>query len=179
MDGGHRERQPGAPDELAPLTRNPERRTEERLGGGRPQTDHELRLDHLDFRIEPGTAGGDLRRIRLLVQPPLPLWFPLEVLDRVGHVDTGAVDARLEKGFVQQVTRGADERFAFDVFSIARLLSHHDHPGSRLALAENRLGGIFPEIAGTAFGRRTLQRWERLLLEVGARSGSGQGEGSG
>lgn len=156
MDRGHREWQAGTPDELATLTCNAERRTEKRLGGCRPEADDKLWLDHLDFRVQPRAAGGDLGGIRLLMQPAFTLRLPLEVFDGIGDIDPGSVDAGLQQRFVEEPACWTDERFAFDILAVARLLPDHDHPGGLLTLAKNSLGGIFPQIARPATSRSTL-----------------------
>jgi len=52
---------------------------------------------------------------------------PFEVLYSVGHIDFGAIDASLGKCFVEDTTGGSDERQAFAIFHVSRLLAdEHD-----------------------------------------------------
>jgi len=53
--------------ELAPVLGDPEVAAEERLGGGRPQQDQDLRVHQVDLRVEPGPAGADVAQIGLAV----------------------------------------------------------------------------------------------------------------
>src|SRR2546423_14777895 len=73
----------------------PEGSTQECLGGRRPQAHDRSWVHHPDLRIQPGPAGRDLLRGRLLVDPPLPARLELEVLHHVRHVDLVAVDPPL------------------------------------------------------------------------------------
>src|SRR5205823_5886189 len=89
----------------------------------------------------------------LLVDAPLALGRPLEVLDHVGHVDRSAVDAGLLERFVEQPARRADKGTPFQVLVIPRLLPDQHDLGALSAFAEHRLGRVLPEIAGAAAGR--------------------------
>ena len=87
MHGGHDERRKGRRDDLSALRRDLELPAEQRLGRGRAEADDGARLDQLDLGVEPGPAGGDLARVRLLVDAALPARLPLEMLHDVGDVD--------------------------------------------------------------------------------------------
>src|SRR6185437_5532155 len=58
--------------------------------------------------LQPEPAGPDLHAVRALVDPALAPLGPLEVLDRVGHVHVGTVDAGLVQSPVQDPARGPD-----------------------------------------------------------------------
>ena len=122
-----------------------------------------------DLGLQPRAAGPHLVRGRRLVDPALAARLPLEVLHHVGDVDPAPVDAGLGEGPVEQLARtgptngrprGPPGRRA------AR------RPASSLAspppLAEDRLGGVAPQVAGPAAGRRGAQRGQR-------RAGRGSG----
>jgi hypothetical protein len=76
--------------ELASVPGDPEVAAKERLGGGRPQQDQDLRVHQLDLRVEPGPAGADVAQIGLPVDPALPPSLPVEVLHHIGEVDVVA-----------------------------------------------------------------------------------------
>src|SRR6202008_1451678 len=98
---------------------------------------------------------------RRLVQPPLAPRLPLEVLHRIRDIGPGAIDSGLAQALVQDAARGPDERMAFPVFHVARLLAHEHDAGARIALAEDRLRRIGPEGAILAPGGFTPKAEER------------------
>src|SRR3977135_2501362 len=62
-----------------------------RVGGGRTKQHEHLGLDRGDLGVQPRTAGIDLGRVGLLMQPPLALRFPFEVLYSIRDIDLSAV----------------------------------------------------------------------------------------
>jgi hypothetical protein len=100
----------------------------------------------------PGPAVRSASR-----EPSLAPLGEAEVLDRVGHVDAGAIDSGGLETFVQDAPCRPDERLAFEVLPVARLLADQHHPGSRGALPEHGLGGLFPQVARPAAGGRLTQ----------------------
>ena len=58
---------------------------------------------------------------------------------------------------VEQRAGGADEGMAAQVFFVAGLLADEHHRRRRLALAEDGLRGVLPEVAGRAAGGGGLQ----------------------
>jgi hypothetical protein len=75
QDGGRVDRREHGPVrgfvDDAPAATDPELAAQERLRGGRPERNDELRLDGGDLRLEPGEARPDVGAGRLLVEPPL------------------------------------------------------------------------------------------------------------
>ena len=80
----------------------------------------------------------------------LPLGFPVEVLDYVGHVRSLPIQTRLQQGAIQEPTRRTDEWPARQILVVAALLAHEHQVGRGGALPEDRLRGPFPELACTA-----------------------------
>jgi hypothetical protein len=76
----------------------------------------------------------------------------LEVLHCVGDEDVRPHNAGLFQGFVQEATRGADERATRQVFLVSRLLSDQHQAGMRAALAGHYLGGELVKRAAGAVG---------------------------
>src|SRR5215208_5954233 len=80
-------------EQAAAFLRDLELVAEQRLGGGRAEHDQRLGADLAQLRVQPGPAGADLAGVGLLVDAPLATLLELEVLDRVGDIGVGAVDA--------------------------------------------------------------------------------------
>src|SRR5690242_1655354 len=80
--------------ELAAMRGDLELTAEQRLGRRGAQADDRLRLHERDLGVEPRPTRRDFARVGLLVNAPLPARLPFEVLDDVGDVDNGAIDAR-------------------------------------------------------------------------------------
>ena len=97
--GGERRRH-----ERRPLRAHAKLRAENGLRRGGSKTDNDARLNDADLRFQPGPAGVDFRRIRLLVNPPLAARFPFEVLHHVRDVNLGTVNPRFGQSFVQEVS---------------------------------------------------------------------------
>ena len=127
------------------------------IGRGRAETDEHAWLQHRDFGVEPRPTGGDLAPVRLLMDSPLALRLPLEVLDDVRDVHLGAVDLDFLERPVEQLPSGPDERAPFEVLAVAGLLADEDDVRVRATLAEDCLRAGFPERAGLAPGGRLAQ----------------------
>src|SRR4051794_28506052 len=110
MDGRHHVWRERRRHELAALLRHAKSAPEQRLRSrGSKAHDHE-RVHEIDLHPEPWTARVDLGRTRTPVEPPLPAWFPFEMLDRIRHVDLVAFDAGGLERTIQQSPGRADER---------------------------------------------------------------------
>src|SRR2546425_3562646 len=163
----HRRRhwwQTGPLDELAALHADAEVAAEQHLGRGRAQQHQQVRLHHGDLGIQPGTTGVDLSGVRLLVQAPLALRLPFEVLHGVRDIDMPAVDARLLERLVEHTSRGADERFSLPVLSIAGLLSDEHDLGVLGAIAEDGLRAGLVKVTGAATGGRLAKCRQGQLI---------------
>src|SRR3954452_7433493 len=73
--------------------------------------------------------------------------LPFEMLDGIGNVEFGAIEAGVHECTVKYCARGTDERMPFQIFDIAGLLANQDGAGARVAFAEYGLGGIAPQRA--------------------------------
>src|SRR6266511_6359305 len=141
------------------------------MGRRRTQADEHARPYDVELGLEPRPAGGDLRRVRFLVDAALAASLPLEMLDDVRHVDLAAVDPSVLEGLVQELAGRADERLARQVLLVARLLADEHHLGLARALTEDGLGGGLVEVAGGAAGRRRAQRGQRRVRRDERRPG--------
>ena len=79
------------------------------------------------------------------------------MLDHIGDVDLGAVDASFLESLIEDSPCWADKRMALSIFLIAGLLAHKHDRGRRFSFSEDSLGGIFPEIASPAASGRTAE----------------------
>src|SRR6185437_13004796 len=156
VNGTHHEAPPGAERGLlclALVLSDPVPRAEHGLPCYRAQQHHQPRPDRAELGLQPEPAGPDLGAVRALVDPTLTPLGPLEVLDRVGHVHVGTVDAGLVQSPVQDPARGPDERMALFVLLVTRLLTDQRDGNARPAFAEHRLRRPPVQIAPRALGR--------------------------
>ena len=177
QDGGRMRRQRDELGEVgvdrpAPVAPDPDVRAEQRLRGGGAEADQRLRLDDLDLGLEPREAGRHLPAIGLLVDPALAPELVAEMLDRVRDVDVLAGDAGPLEALVEHFARGADERMSLDVLAVAGLLADQHQAGACGALAHDRLGGAFPQVAGAAVLHGPAQVRQASGGRVRARAGS-------
>ena len=101
MDGGHHVRSKRGFNELSALFRYAKFWAEQGLSGGGPERHDHLRLDELDFSLEPGTASKNFLRVRFFVDAAFASRLPLEMFYRVGHIDLAAFDAGLYQALIQ------------------------------------------------------------------------------
>src|SRR5438105_15078642 len=123
MDGGHHQRQPRPLDELTALRADAKIAAEHRLGRSRPEQHEDPWLDERNLGVEPRPAGTDLRGVRFLMQASLSRGFPFEMLDRIGDIDAGAVDACGNKRLVKQAAGRTNEMLAFDIHAVPWLIA--------------------------------------------------------
>src|SRR3954470_12464227 len=163
--GVHRRRDPRRQwrgDERAPLLRDPEAASEQRLRRGRAEQHQHARLHERDFRLEPRTAGGNFRTVRLRMNAALAARLPLEMLYDVRDVDDPTIDAGLDERTIEQLSSRADERMACEILRIARLLAHHHHFGAARTFTEYRLCPTLVQVTRLTAARRIangLQAW--------------------
>lgn len=126
---------------------------EKRLRGSGAETDDDVGTNGRNFRVEPWTTGGDFGGVRFLVDAAFSARFPFEMLHGIRDVHFLAIDAGILEGFVEKLSSGADEWFAFEIFLTAGLLADENYFRLRTAaFAENRLSGVLPEITRFAIG---------------------------
>src|SRR4029450_13332737 len=112
MDGGYAQGGERGVRNLAAVLGDLEVPAEERLGGGRPQQDQDLRVHHADLRVEPGPACADVAEVGLAVDPALPPSLPVEVLHHIREVDVLAWDAGFRERPLKQRSGRSDEAAA-------------------------------------------------------------------
>jgi hypothetical protein len=150
MHGERDERREGRRKRLRAIACHLGVRPDHRLGRRGAKRDDRPRLDIRDLGIEPHATRLDFAVARLLVNPPLAARLPLEVLHHVGEIHIAEIDAGILERVTQQLAGWTDERFAFEIFSIARLLADEHDAGAARAVPEHRLRGVLPEIAAPA-----------------------------
>ena len=122
----------------------------------------------MNFCIEPGTAGADLKRVWLLMNSAFSPWLPFEMLDDVGKVNVFAVNTSSGQCLVEHNSRGTNERPALKIFLVARLFAYHHYARMLPALAKHGLSAAFPEIASPA--SRSSFAQHRQVVRGGHRS---------
>jgi hypothetical protein len=124
--------------------------TEQTLRRGCAQTDNELRTNGGNLCFQPRTAGRYFKRVWFLMQPNLAARFPFEMLNSIGDVHVGPIDACGLEAFIKQLTGWSDERLPLLVFAIAGLFSHQENSGMGSALPKDDLRRFPIEVTSTA-----------------------------
>ncbi|MNM90582.1 hypothetical protein D3C81_1028480 [compost metagenome] len=114
------------------------------------ERDDHLGLDTLYLLFQPAVAGEDFALCGRLVQATLATWFPLEMLDGVGHIHAVARHARFLHRLLEQRAGRADKRQARQVFLVARLLAYQHDACLCWANAGHGLRGVLPQCAAAA-----------------------------
>jgi hypothetical protein len=133
-------------------------RAEQGLGGGRAEAHENLRRDHGELGVQPRPAGVDVDSVRALVDAPPAAKLVVEMLDHVGDEHLGTLDPSPLETLVQHAPGRPDEGVALDVLAVAGLLADQHQAGVTGALAEDRLRGPLPQLAGAAPLDRLAQR---------------------
>ena len=139
-----------AGEQLASLLRDAEVLADESLGGGGAEADDDPRLDHLELCLQPGMAGLNLAGRRFRVESAFAAHLDAEVFHRVRDVNCAAIDAGRFERLVQKPTGRTDEGAALQVLLISRSLAHENQFACAGSFPEDRLGGVFVEIATSA-----------------------------
>ena len=87
----------------------------------------------------------------------LPPWLPLKMLHNICDIGLAPIDARFFKRLVEQSAGRPDKRPALKVFIIPRLLANEQNFSAAFSFAENRLSGVFPQIACTLQSAAALE----------------------
>ena len=104
------------------LPRHAKGRAEDRLRRGRAEADEHFRPNEAQLRFHPRPAGGDVARVRLLMDAAFPARLPFEMLHRVRDVNRVAIDP----GFLQRAIEHLARR-------ARRTVSRSDLPGRPVA----------------------------------------------
>ncbi len=173
MDRRHHPRREIGRRLFAAMPGEPERRPEQRLGGGRAEGDDQVRADALDLSLQPGPAREHFDATGLRMDAPFAAPYEFEVLDGVRQVHLRHVDARRFQRLAQYHSGRPDERVALAIFAVARLFADEQQPGARRPLAEHGLGRIPVEVAAPAAGGGRSQVFERATRREEAGRGTG------
>ena len=109
---------------LAPFPGDSESRAENGLRRSRTHYHDEVGLNDPQFRFQPGTAGSDFVRVRLLMNPAFAARLPLEVFHHVRDVNLRPINSSFLEGAVHDFPSRTNERFARHIFVIARLFAN-------------------------------------------------------
>jgi hypothetical protein len=150
MHGGHDMRTERGLEEFAATLGDSESATEQSLCRGRAKADDDFGFQQRDFGVEPWPASGNFGAIWFLVNAAFAARFPFEMLNSIGDVNFGAVQAGFVQCGVEKFSGRADKRFALLIFLVAGLFT--DKQDSRFAgtFAEDGLRRLFVETTGFA-----------------------------
>src|SRR5438093_2038706 len=151
-------------DELAAMRSTLQLKADKRMSRRSAQADDRPRLDELNLSIEPRPARRNLAGVRFLVNASLAARLPLEVLDDVGDVDRGAIDAGVLERAIEQLAGRSDERMSREVFGIARLLADEHELSFAPAFAEDGLRASLVQIASLTVSRRLADGGQRRSI---------------
>jgi hypothetical protein len=137
-------------EEFTSMLRQPEIAAEHGLSGRGAHADDDLGFDDEDFGLQPGPARLDLPPGGFFVQAAFAARLPTKVFYRVCNVNVVARNTRLVERFIKQPACRTDERLALFVFLVAGHFAKQNDVGSPRTFAEDRLRGVFVEIAAAA-----------------------------
>lgn len=116
--------------EFSVVPGEPISRTQQRLRRRCAQAHDDSRLDQRDLGLEPRTARGNLRGVRFLMDPAFASFFEFEVLDDVGDIYGGSVDAGLAQGAIEQFASRTYEGKTLKIFVVAGLFANEYDAGT-------------------------------------------------
>ena len=137
--------------------------SEETLRRSCTEADNELRSNGGNLRFQPWAAGGYFERIWLLVQPNLSARLPFEMLNSIGYVHIGPINARGLEAFIKQLTGRSDKRLPLLVFAIAGLFPHQENSGMCASFPKDDLRGFAIKVASTTLLCRFPQAVEVIM----------------
>ena len=153
MDGDPADAAAGQIDRRAPGLGDGDDAAEQRAGGGGAEGDRDRGLDQQPFLFDPEAAGVDFGGAGLGMDAAGAALFIFEMLDRVGDIGAGAIDAGGGERAIEQLPGGADERAAGQILLIAGLFADEHQPRIGRPLAEHGLrGGGMERAARAAHG---------------------------
>ena len=83
--------------------------------------------------------------------------LPFEMFDGIGHIDLRTIDPDLGKSLFHQTPRRSNERMPAQVFLVSGHLADEHNSRRNISFAENRLRGVYVNVAALAFRSRTNQ----------------------
>ena len=130
---------------------------QDRLSGSRTQAHDHFWMNDFKFGLQPRLAGDHLPDERFLVQAPLASLDEFEVFHCVGDINFLPEYARLGEGFVKHTARRSHKRPTLPVLNVSWLFTDKHGCRTLRTFAENRLAGIFVQIAASARKRGGAQ----------------------
>src|SRR5262245_43664546 len=126
MNRCHCKRCPGSLKDTPSFNAYLEVTSQKRLGSRCSQAHQDFGFNDLDLLLEPGEAGRNFSCARLVVDPLLPSWYPLEVLNNIGDVRLRPIDSSQCHGLIEHSACRTDKRLSIPILFVARLLSHQN-----------------------------------------------------
>lgn len=152
--------------ELPSVLRDAEFPAKQRLRRRSAETNDHLRMSHPNLSLQPRTACFNFGISWLLVNPALTAFGrrPAEMFHSIGHINIFKTNSSLVERFVENPPRGPDKRVAGHVFFVTRLFSDQHDRRMRITFSENRLRGIFPQVATSALSGCVSKAFDRRFL---------------
>src|SRR5690348_12721443 len=116
-------RRPFVRDKLSVLSGQTIGAPQQRLSGGRAETNNHLGFDQISFGAKPGIARRHFRGLRLFVNSALAAFLEFEVLDGIRDIDVIRIDSCVGQGSSEDLAGRTDKGMTLPVFFIAGLLS--------------------------------------------------------
>src|SRR4051794_26124413 len=123
--------------------------SDHREHGGVTHCDDDVGPYARKLRFQPRLTRGDLRFACRFVNASFAALFVAEVLHCAGDVYMLTLKACIGEGTVEQLASGSDERSAFTIFVIARLLPYKNDPSVKGTFTEHRLSRVFPQVTAS------------------------------
>src|SRR5690242_19686380 len=168
MDGDEPRQPAGKGDDAPAIGVDGERFAHEAARGGRAERHDDARPYDLDLVVEPEAADLDLARVGLLVEASLAARLILEMLHRIGDVDSRALDTGRFEGGIEDPAGGADEGAPGELLLIARLLADQHHMSVGRTLAEYGLSRVLVKVATGAAARLLGEQLQRCAWIIDA-----------
>ena len=127
---------------LTAMLGNAKLRSQQSLCSGCSQANDNAGKDGCDFLLQPRTASHNFQRIGLLMEPNLAPRLPFEMLNRVGQVNFGSIDAGRLQALIQQLTGRTDKGSPLLIFAITGLFADQKYRGANIAFTKHNLGRV-------------------------------------
>jgi hypothetical protein len=119
---------------------NAKLRPEQSLRSACSQANDNAGKDGGDLLLQPWAAGRNFQRIGLLMQPDFTPRFPFEMLNCIGHVHFGPINASRLQALIQQLAGRPDKWSPLMIFAITRLFAYQKYRGPSIPFAKDDLG---------------------------------------
>jgi hypothetical protein len=152
MNGSHYVRREGRLNKFSALFGDAKFWAEQCLSSRGAERNYYFWFDDGDLGFKPGATSRDLLSIRFFMDTPFATRFPFEMFDNIRYVGLRTIDAGLGKRIIKQPAGWTNERFARQIFFVARLLADEQNDSAPAAFAKHGLRAAFPKVTRFAIG---------------------------